>query len=93
MPSACAYFLNYLACLCMYALFAAIKTYCFGSHRKGQSRGAAEEFPMTSGTMHVQWQADRAPPNVYGTPGPNETSDVGDEESDLQEKGERITLE
>lgn len=91
MHSASACFLYYLACLCMYALFAAIKAYCFGSHKKGRSRGPVEEFPMR--TMHVQWQAERAPPNVYGDPDPNETADVGDEESNLQEKGEQITLE
>ncbi len=82
MLSASTCFLYYLASLCMYVLFAAIKTYCFGRHKKGRSRGPAEEFPM-SGTMHIQWQAERAPPNVYGAPGPNETADVGDKESNL----------
>ena len=78
----------------LHALLSAIKTYCFGNRKRDRGRSHAEDIPM-GGTVHVQLQPVGATPNIYcGTPDLQETADLGERDSTLQEKaGEQITLE
>ena len=69
------------------ALLTAFKNYCFGSHKRGRSRGH-EDIPV-SGIMHVQMQAVGARPNIYGPPDLKETADDGDPDNNVLGKGEQ----
>ena len=69
------------------ALLTAFQNYCFGSHKRGRSRGH-EDIPV-SGIMHVQMQAVGAHPNICGPPDLKETADVGDPDSNVLGKGEQ----